>query len=159
VVVVGLSLALGPASALLGEKPLGCFSFRSAERRDEMRWRWSGEVLGERTDVDAEAEAGRAVAAAEAPGRWREILDALREGGPWKRDGGGRRAEAACLVDSAFGGGLGFRVGETGETGEVGVCLRSNGLPRDKVGDERGGNAMLKGLGLNAGWTRGREMC
>lgn len=105
-------------------------------------------MLGEMTDVDAAAEAGRAIAAAEAPGRWREILDALREGGPWKRDGGGRRAGAGCLVDSAFGGGLGFRVGETGEAG---VFLRSSGLLRDKGGEERGVSAILKGLAFQRG--------
>jgi hypothetical protein len=63
------SLALGPASAPLGENSLGWFSFMLVERRDEMRWRWSSEVLGEMADVDAAAEAGRAIAAADAPGR------------------------------------------------------------------------------------------
>ncbi len=66
------------------------------------------------------------------------MLEALREGGPWKRAGGGGRAEAGCLVDSAFG--FGFRVGGIGEVGDT---LRSRRSPAGKTGGERGANAML----------------
>jgi hypothetical protein len=76
------SLALGPASAPPGGKSPGWLSCRLAERRDEMRCRWSADVLGEMADVDAAPEAGRAIAAAEAPGRWTDMSDVLREGGP-----------------------------------------------------------------------------
>lgn len=68
------------------------------------------------------------------------MLEALREGGPWKSKGGGSRAGAGCLGDSGLGFGLGFWVGETGEVGDF---LRSSGLPIDQTGEESGANAML----------------
>lgn len=74
-------------------------SLGAAGRRDGMRCRCSGEEVG---IAEAETEAGRPIAAALAPGMWREMLEALREGGPWKSVGGGRRAEEeeGPLVDS-----------------------------------------------------------
>jgi hypothetical protein len=65
------------------------------------------------------------------------MLEAFREGGPWKSDGGGRRAEG-CLVDSGFG--FGFR---SGDVGEVGDTLRSRGALPVHTGGVRGAKAML----------------
>jgi hypothetical protein len=85
---------------------------------------------------DAEVEIGRPIAAALAPGaRWREMFEALREGGPWKSDGGGRRAEEG---DSGFG--FAFREGEVGEVWEA---LRSRRSSAGQPGPESGEYAML----------------
>lgn len=76
---------------------------------DVTRWRCSGDRL-----EIAEVEAGKPIAAALAPGRCREMFDAFREGGPWKRDGGARRlGEDSCLSGLVFCSG--FLVGDLGE--------------------------------------------
>ncbi len=130
------SLTLGPAED--GEKSL---IFESAAgRREGIRERWSGDVdVGEM--LDTEAEAGRPIAAALAPGRWREMLEALWEGGPWKSAGGGRRAVGGDLVDSGLGFDLDFPDGDTGDVGET---FRSIGLSADRRDGECGVRAMLR---------------
>lgn len=92
-----------------------------------------------------EAEAGRPMAAALAPGRWREILEALGEGGPWNSAGGGRRAMEGDLVDSGLDFGLGFL---DGDTGDVRDTSRSSGFSRACRDGESGVSAILSRDGL-----------
>ena len=89
-----------------------------------------------------EAEAGRPIAAALAPGRWREILEALREGGPWKSAGGGRRAMGGDLVDSGLDldSDLDFPDGDSGDVGDTFVSSGFSAVRRD---GESGASPML----------------
>lgn len=117
--------------------------------REGILWRLSGEV-GERAvpdleaDADAErereAEAVRPMTAALAPGGYgREIFEALWEGGPWKSDGGGRRAE---IGESGFGFGFAVRVGDVCEMLEA---CRSRKSSAGQPGPESGEKDMLLG--------------
>lgn len=69
------------------------------------------------------------------------MLEALREGGPWKRVGGGKRLEGEdCLVGMAF-----CLEVFVGDVWEVGDNSRSMISPADLRAGERGANAMLEG--------------
>lgn len=112
--------------------------------------------------MEAEAEAGRPIAAALAPGMWREIFEALREGGPWKSAGGGRRAMGGDLVDS----GLDLDSREH-DTGDVGDTFRSSGFSVVRRDGEGGASAILSRDGcFNGGssldrwnWPAASESC
>lgn len=94
--------------------------------------------------LDTEAEAGRPMAAALTPGMWREILEALREGGPWKSAGGGRRAMGDDLVDSGLGLDLDLDLDfPDGDTGCVVDTFRSSGLSVLRRDGESGASAIL----------------
>jgi hypothetical protein len=66
------------------------------------------------------------------------MLEVLREGGPWKSAGGGRRAEVGCLLVSDFGCGL-----RVDGIGEVGDTLRWSRSSVGQRGAGAGGDAML----------------